>query len=88
MKNIEIVDGALNSRFEIYEVVDELFDRLFKNSEDEIYLDDVDEDLQNDAQFWNQVYVKEVDRHGVQGIHGILHTHPKAKVSIVELTGD
>jgi hypothetical protein len=88
MKNIEIVDGALNNRFEIYEVVDEVFDRLFKNGEDKIYLDDVDEDLQEDGQFWDQVYVKEVDRHEVQGIHWILHTHPRAKVSIVELTGD
>ena len=84
MKNIEIVDGALNSRFEIYAVEDEVFDVLFPGSGDEIYLEDLSEELQNDAAFWDQVYVREVERHLVQGIHGILHTHPRAKVSILE----
>ena len=31
-------------------------------------------------------YAREVDRRTVKGIHGILHTHPKAKISIIEQT--
>ena len=87
MKNIEIVDGALNSRFEIYTVDDEVFQKLFPEEKDEIYLEDLSEELQNDAALWDQVYAREVDRRSVQGIHGILHTHPRAKVSILEQAG-
>ena len=86
MRNIEIVDGALNSRFEIFAVEDRIFDRLFCGGKDEIYLEDLSEDLQNEVKFWDEVYAREVDRSSVQGIHGILHTHPKAKVSILEHT--
>ena len=87
MKNIEIVDGALNSRFEIYTVEDELFQRLFPGGTDEMYLEDLDENLQNDPAFWDRIYAQEVNRQKVQGIHGILHTHPRAKVSILEQIG-
>jgi hypothetical protein len=86
MKNIEIVDGALNSRFEIYAVQDSIFDRLFLEGKDEIYLEDLSQELQDDAEFWNQVYATEIERPAVRGIHGIIHTHPKAKVSILERT--
>lgn len=83
MKNVEVVDGALNSRFEIYAVDDEFFAQLF-TSIDEIYLEDLSEELQNDAAFWDRFYAHEVNRHSVRGIHGILHTHPKAQISILE----
>lgn len=88
MKNIEIVDGALNSRFEIYVVDDEVFQKLFPEEKEEVYLEDLSEELQSDTAFWDRVYAREVDRRSVQGIHGILHTHPRAKVSILEQAGD
>lgn len=81
MKHVEIIDGALNSRFEIYAVSDEDFRRIF-GSKDEVYLEDLGEALQDDASFWDRVYAQEVDRRSVVGIHGVLHTHPKARVSI------
>ncbi len=86
MKHIEVVDGALNSRFELYAVPDQLFDLLFSAAEDEIYLEDLSKELQENAAFWDQVYAREVDRRTVRGIHGILHIHPKAKISILEQT--
>ncbi len=86
MKHIEIVDGALNSRFELYAVTDQIFDLLFPSEEDEIYLEDLNKELQENTAFWDQVYAREVDRRTVKGIHGILHTHPKAKISILEQT--
>ena len=84
MKNVEVIDGALNSRFEIYEVSDADFERLFGTDQNEIYLDDMGEAIQNDIDLWNRVYAREVDRTQVRGIHGILHTHPRAKVAILE----
>jgi hypothetical protein len=81
MKHVEIIDGALNSRFEIYAVSDEDFHQIF-GMKDEAYLEDLDTALQNDAAFWDRFYAQEVDRRTVVGIHGVLHTHPRAKVSI------
>lgn len=79
--HVEIIDGALNSRFEIYAVSDDDFQRVF-GSKDEVYLEDLEATLQEDAAFWDCFYAQEVDRRTVAGIHGVLHTHPRAKVSI------
>lgn len=65
MKHIEIVDGALNSRFELYAVTDQVFDLLFPAEEDEIYLEELSKELQEDGAFWDQVYAREVDRRTV-----------------------
>ena len=81
MKHVEIIDGALNSRFEIYAVSEEDFQRIF-GSKDEVYLEDLEDSLQADAAFWDRFYAQEVDRRTVVGIHGVLHTHPRAKISI------
>ena len=81
MKHVEIVDGALNSRREISAVSDEDIARVF-GTKDEVYLEDLEESLQDDAIFWHRFYAKEVDRRTVIGIHGVFHMHPKAKVSI------
>jgi hypothetical protein len=34
------------------------------------------------AAFWDQFYAQGVDLSTVVGIHGVLHTHPRAKVTI------
>ncbi len=81
MKHVEIVDGALNSRFPIYRISDEDFARVF-GAEAEAYLEDLDELLQEEVAFWDRFYSQEVDRRTVAGIHGVFHTHPKAKVLI------
>jgi len=81
MKHVEIIDGALNSRFEIYAVSEDDFGRIF-GSKDEVYLEDLEESLQNDVAFWDRFYAEEVDRRTVVGIHGVLHTHPRAQLSI------
>lgn len=82
MRNIEIIDGALNGRFEIYSITDQTFSKLFPLGQGEIYLEDLSENLQEDEAFWNRVYAQEIDRQTVQGVHGILHTHPRPKMSV------
>ncbi len=77
MKNILIIDGALNSRYEVYQVTDAMFETLFHRGKQEIYLEDLDESLQGDVGFWNTLYHFQVDKKTVDGIHGILHTHPR-----------
>ena len=77
MKNVLIIDGALNSQYEVYQITDAMFETLFKSDEQEIYLADLDKLLQDDVDFWNAFYHTQVDKKTVNGIHGILHTHPR-----------
>lgn len=84
MKNIEVIDGALNSRFEIYTVDEETFATLFPQGQQDTYLEDLDETLQEDVTFWERVYAREVDRRLANGIHGVLRTHPKVRASTFE----
>ena len=80
MKNVLIIDGALNSGYEVYRITDALFKRLFDKDKEEIYLEDLDEPLQDDVDFWNAFYQTQVEKKSVNGIHGILHTHPRFDV--------
>ena len=87
MKHIEIIDGALNSCFEIYAVPEQVFNVLFPKK-DEIYLEKLPQELQEDVAFWDQVYALEVDRRMSKGIHGVLHTHPKAELATLKRSAD
>jgi hypothetical protein len=72
LKNIQIVDGAINSTFDIFEIDDEKFDILFPNNTDISFLDDYPH-LSNDKHFWSSVYSRRVNKKKVNGIHGTLH---------------
>ncbi|SHL04188.1 hypothetical protein [Desulforamulus aeronauticus] len=77
MKNIQIIDGARNSVFEIYAIDDETFGKIFGNEMDVVFLSDLTEYLDYDKPeiqaFWLKVYSKKMDKRNVNGIHGTLH---------------
>jgi hypothetical protein len=75
MKNIQIIDGAKNSTFDIYQISDDLFDLIFSNDTDIAFLAEVEQrlDNRNDSKFWDAVYGHKVDKKKVTGIHGTLH---------------
>lgn len=75
MKNIQVIDGAANSIFEIYQVPNDLFDILFPNSTDIAFVDEIDKDdeTREGKRFWNMVYQHPVNKKRVAGIHGTLH---------------
>lgn len=76
MKNVQIIDGARNSTYEIYQVPDDLFDLMFPNGTDIAFLDDAEkrfEEMGMDDSVWEAVYRNRVDKRRVVGIHGTLH---------------
>jgi hypothetical protein len=75
MKHIQIIDGAVNSIFEIYEVSDELFQLIFPGDSDIAFSNDVEYAFQkmDGDQLWALVYESRVDKKDVLGIHGTLH---------------
>jgi hypothetical protein len=77
MKNIQVIDGAVNSIFEIYTVSDELFARLFPDGADISFAEDFPA---NDA-IWTDFYQNPVHKKDVVGIHGTLHLNEKSTKS-------
>ena len=75
MKNIQVIDGAVNSIFEIYRVPNALFDLMFPEGTDIAFIDDVENafGMANKENLWDQVYRNRVDKKRVRGIHGTLH---------------
>ena len=80
MKNIQIIDGAINSVFEVYEVDDTIFYEIFGDDKDVVfwsnltkYLDDSDDPREEVWKFWQKVYSCRKDKKIIHGIHGTLH---------------
>jgi hypothetical protein len=74
MKNIQVIDGAFNSVFELYSVSDEVFVRLFPGGADISFM----EDFPDDDPVWIDFYQKPVRKRDVIGIHGTLHLNDKS----------
>ena len=69
MKNIQIIDGATNSVFEIYSISEEVFQILFPDGRDIAFEKDFDP---KDTRL-HSLYEWRVDKKQVVGIHGTLH---------------
>jgi hypothetical protein len=75
MKNIQVIDGALNCTFSIFEAIEEEFARLFPEEGQEIQFSD---ELAN----WSEqdevsaalkrIWERPIRKRDVQGIHGTL----------------
>lgn len=75
MKNVQVIDGATNSTFEIYGVPDELFEVIFPSGTDVAFMDEVSERFLSIGgdKLWATVYANLIDKKQVVGIHGTLH---------------
>jgi hypothetical protein len=69
MKNIQVIDGAMNSIFEIYAIRNDLFARLFPNGADIAFTRELPENLPG----IEKLYARRVPKRKVKGIHGTLH---------------
>jgi len=80
-KNIQIIDGAINSTYEIYQVPEWLFELIFPDNQDVAFLDEVETKLHeivlpncmNEIGVWSVLYEIRVNKRNVNGIHGTLH---------------
>lgn len=77
MKNIQVIDGAVNSIYEIYSVTDKVFSRLFPNDSNIAFA----EDFPEGDPLWTDFYKQRVSKESVNGIHGTLHLRNKAAIA-------
>lgn len=80
-RNIQVIDGAINSTYDVYQVPEFLFDIMFPNDTDIAFLDEVltrfseSNELQqlDEIQQWALVYRRKLHKSKLRGIHGTLH---------------
>lgn len=75
MKNIQVIDNAANSIFEIYQVPDDLFHVVFPNETDVAFIDEVERafEARDGKRLWSILYQHPVNKKQVNGIQGTLH---------------
>jgi TRAP-type C4-dicarboxylate transport system substrate-binding protein len=71
-RNVQVIDGAINSTFDIFQVSIEQFEKLFPNDNNVAFIEDFPF-LIDDSDFWNEFYINKVAKTKVKGIHGTLH---------------
>jgi hypothetical protein len=81
MKNIQVIDGALNCVYDIFAATDEEFDLIFPSSEDVAFIEEVyargEEIKLNEA--FRQIWSRRVRKIEVNGIHGVLFYQLESK---------
>ncbi len=74
MKNIQVIDGAVNADYNIYEATDEAFALIFPNDADIEFIEDFIERVGEDvagatlAPMWS----RRLEKRSINGIHGTL----------------
>ncbi len=80
-RNIQVIDGAINSTYDVYQVPKFIFDIIFPDGTNIAFLDEVEIRFQtsnelrhlDEIQQWRLVYKKKLDKAKIRGIHGTLH---------------
>jgi hypothetical protein len=74
MKNIQVIDGAENSVYDIFATTDEEFALIFPMNQDVAFIDEVmargPENKINEV--FTRIWSRRVPKHEVVGIHGLL----------------
>ena len=74
MKNIQVIDGAINSVYDIFQATDEEFAQIFASGEDIAFIDEVYDrvgEKQLDVVF-EHIWQRRIQKTQVNGIHGTL----------------
>lgn len=74
MKNIQIIDGAVNCVYDIFSATDEEFDLIFPSGQDVAFIDEIyqsgDPDELDEA--FKRIWRRRIRKVDAQGIHGII----------------
>ncbi len=74
MKNIQIIDGALNCTYDIFELEEDAFKQIFPNGQDIEFIEDLIERVGEEKmlQLVTPMWKSRVAKNKVSGIHGTL----------------
>lgn len=73
MKNIQIIDRALNCAYDIFEMADDLYDYVFRNGRDIAFIEDFSGDATPEIDtLFERMWKRPVNKKKVNGIHGAI----------------
>ena len=76
MKNIQVIDGAVNCVYDIFQATQQEFDVIFPNGTDIAFIDEVmatNEMAKADlVETLNRIWTRPITKKDANGIHGIL----------------
>ncbi|OUL98329.1 hypothetical protein [Variovorax sp. JS1663] len=74
MKNIQVIDGAVNCVYDIFSATEDEFDLVFAHGTDIAFIDEVyaKGDAQRLDAAFNNIWKRRIEKSSAQGIHGIL----------------
>lgn len=78
MKNIQIVDGAINCAYDIFAATDEQFNLIFPMDTDVAFIDEVLERCKKNGvgkalgKAFSEMWTRKLNKKSVVGIHGML----------------
>ena len=81
MKNIQVIDGAVNCVYDIFQATDEEFKIIYPNGEDVAFIDEVyakgEKELLDKA--FTAIWARRVPKVQANGIHGLLFYELESK---------
>jgi hypothetical protein len=74
MKNIQVIDGAINCVYDIFQATDEEFDAVFPGGQDVAFIDEVYArgDHDNLDNIFNAIWERRIPKAKAEGVHGLL----------------
>ncbi len=74
MKNIQIIDDAVNCTYDIFSISDDLFFEIFPNEQDIEFIDDLNLRLGDirSSEILQELWKNRLDKKYLTGIHGTL----------------
>ncbi|HEY6455121.1 MAG TPA: hypothetical protein VIY90_07535 [Steroidobacteraceae bacterium] len=74
MKNIQVIDGALNAVYDIFQAADEEFSLIFPHGEDIAFIDEViARGVRTDLDVvFTRIWKRRIPKARAMGIHGVL----------------
>lgn len=81
MKNIQVVDGAVNCVYDVFAATDEEFAAIFPSGQDVAFIDEVYNSGSSEAldRAFKAIWQRRVPKPQVRGIHGTLFYELEAK---------
>lgn len=81
MKNIQVIDGAVNCVYDIFQATDEEFAQIFARGEDIAFIDEVLERVNENLldSLFAEIWKRRVAKRQANGIHGVLFYELDAK---------
>lgn len=74
MKNIQVIDGAINAVYDIFEATDEEFILIFPDGQDIAFIDEVYDKSEPQAldKAFKNIWERRIAKRDANGIHGTL----------------